>query len=98
MIDNIGNNIANLKTQLLIGGTSTEIDIKNLKDNCPQILVGCPGRIHDIMRRKHINGDMIKLDDGLVELVNKLTSFYDKFKARWAKVLSQRKKTKNIDG
>jgi len=45
----------------------------------------------------YINGDMIKLDDGLVELVNKLTSFYDKFKAKWAKVLSQRKKTKNID-
>ena len=45
----------------------------------------------------YINGDMIKLDDGLVELINKLTSFYDKFKAKWAKVLSQRKKTKNID-
>ena len=44
----------------------------------------------------YINGDMIKLDDGLVELINKLTSFYDKFKAKWAKVLSQRKKTKNI--
>ena len=37
----------------------------------------------------YINGDMIKLDDGLVELINKLTSFYDKFKAKWAKVLSQ---------
>ncbi len=45
----------------------------------------------------YINGDMIKLDDGLVELINKLTSFYDKFKAKWAKVLSQRKKTKNIE-
>ena len=45
----------------------------------------------------YINGDMIKLDDGLVELINKLTSYYDKFKAKWAKVLSQRKKTKNID-
>tara|TARA_R110001592_G_scaffold262445_1_gene527490 strand:+ start:299 stop:886 length:588 start_codon:yes stop_codon:yes gene_type:complete len=44
----------------------------------------------------YINGDMIKLDDGLVELISKLTSFYDKFKAKWASVLSQRKKTKNI--
>ena len=41
----------------------------------------------------YINGDMIKLDDNLVELINKLTSFYDKFKSKWAKVLSQRKKT-----
>ena len=40
---------------------------------------------------------MIKLDDGLVELISKLTSFYDKFKAKWASVLSQRKKTKNIN-
>ena len=41
----------------------------------------------------YINGDMIKLDENLVELINKLTSFYDKFKSKWAKVLSQRKKT-----
>ncbi len=41
----------------------------------------------------YINGDMIQLDDGLVELINKLTSFYDKFKSKWAKVLAQRKKT-----
>ena len=41
----------------------------------------------------YVNGDMIKLDENLVELVNKLTSFYEKFKSKWAKVLSQRKKT-----
>ena len=45
----------------------------------------------------YINGDMIQLDDELVELINKLTSFYDKFKSKWAKVLSQRKKTNPID-
>ena len=60
VLDNIGNNIKNLRTQLLIGGTSTEIDIKNLRDNCPQIVVGCPGRIHDMMRRNHI-GNSVKL-------------------------------------
>jgi len=41
----------------------------------------------------YINGDMIKLDDKLTELVNKLTSFYEKFKSKWAKVISTRKKT-----
>jgi hypothetical protein len=45
----------------------------------------------------YINGDMIQLDDTLVELINKLTSFYDKFKSKWAKVLSQRKKTNPRD-
>jgi Asp-tRNA(Asn)/Glu-tRNA(Gln) amidotransferase C subunit len=41
----------------------------------------------------YLNGDMIKLDDKLTELVTKLTSFYDKFKSKWAKVISMRKKT-----
>jgi len=45
----------------------------------------------------YVNGDMIKLDDSLVELINKLTSFYEQFKSKWAKVLSQRKKTKNVE-
>lgn len=42
----------------------------------------------------YINGEMIKLDEKLTEIVKKLTSFYDKFKAKWAKVLALRKKTK----
>ena len=41
----------------------------------------------------YINGDMIKLDEKLTELVTKLTGFYEKFKANWAKVISGRKKT-----
>ena len=34
----------------------------------------------------YINGDMIKLDEKLTEIATKLTSYYDKFKAKWAKV------------
>lgn len=45
----------------------------------------------------YINGNMIQLDDSLVELINKLTSFYEKFKSKWAKVLAQRKKTNPLD-
>jgi hypothetical protein len=45
----------------------------------------------------YINGDMIKLDDSLVELINKLTQYYEQFKSKWAKVLASRKKTRNID-
>lgn len=45
----------------------------------------------------YINGNMIKLDDNLVELINKLTIYYEKFKTKWAKVLSQRKKTTKED-
>lgn len=42
----------------------------------------------------YINGDMIKLDEKLVEVSNKLTSYYEKFKAKWAKIISTRRKTK----
>ena len=45
----------------------------------------------------YINGDMIKLDDSLVELINKLTAYYQQFKSKWAKVLASRNKTKNVD-
>lgn len=45
----------------------------------------------------YINGNMIQLDEDLVELINKLTSFYEKFKSKWAKVLAQRKKTNPTD-
>ena len=41
----------------------------------------------------YINGDMIKLDDKLTELITKLTGFYNKFKAKWAKVIAVRRKT-----
>jgi hypothetical protein len=42
----------------------------------------------------YVNGDMIKLDEKLTELVTKLTTYYEKFKAKWAKVIALRKKTK----
>jgi len=41
----------------------------------------------------YINGQMIRTDEKFVEIVNKLKNYYEKFKSKWAKVLSQRKKT-----
>jgi translation initiation factor 4A len=60
VLDAIGINIKKLNTQLLVGGTSTETDIRLLRDNPPHIIVGCPGRIHDMLRRKYISYDSIK--------------------------------------
>jgi hypothetical protein len=41
----------------------------------------------------YINGNMIKTDDKFIEMVNKLKTYYEKFKSKWAKVLASRKKT-----
>lgn len=45
----------------------------------------------------YINGDMIKADDEFLELINNLKRFYNKFKSKWAKILSSRKKTEKIE-
>ena len=41
----------------------------------------------------YIQGDMIKADNEFVQLITSLNTYYDKFKAKWAKVLASRKKT-----
>jgi len=61
VITSISSQIAGLKTYLLVGGTSTEVDKENLYHDVPHIVIGCPGRIHDMMRRKYIDSRTIKL-------------------------------------
>ena len=61
VINNIGNQMKDMKTQLLIGGTSTEEDIRKLSENTPHVIIGCPGRVHDMMRRKRLNTKELKL-------------------------------------
>lgn len=52
VIKDLGSQMTGLNVQLLIGGTSTEDDVADLKANKPQVLIGCPGRVHDILRRQ----------------------------------------------
>jgi len=49
-----------ITAQLLIGGTSTDDDKEQLTNNIPHIVIGCPGRIFDMMRRKYLKTDKIK--------------------------------------
>jgi len=41
----------------------------------------------------YINGEMVKVDEDFLEMINKLQQFYQKFKSKWGKVLASRKKT-----
>jgi hypothetical protein len=45
----------------------------------------------------YIDGRMIKVDEKFLEIITKLKTFYDKFKSKWAKILSSRKKTKKSE-
>jgi hypothetical protein len=42
----------------------------------------------------YINGQMVKVDQEFLDMINKLQQFYQKFKSKWGKVLASRKKTK----
>jgi len=57
----IGSMMKNLRVQVLVGGSSIDEDIGNLKQNVPHVIAGCPGRVYDMMRRNHIISKNIKL-------------------------------------
>lgn len=61
VIDKIGSYMNGLKTKSLIGGVSVDNDVKYLKNNKPHILLGCPGRINDMLKRRRIDTDSLKL-------------------------------------
>ena len=66
VIKDLGSQMTGLNVQLLIGGTSTEDDVSDLKANGPQVIIGCPGRVHDILRRQPAIGrgmQMLILDE-----------------------------------
>lgn len=44
----------------------------------------------------YINGTMTKLDDEFSEISLKLKTYYEKFKTKWSKIVSSRKKTSEI--
>jgi superfamily II DNA/RNA helicase len=60
VITSISNNM-NIKTQLLIGGTFIDKDISLLNNNTPHIVVGCTGRVFDLIKRNHLKYKDIKL-------------------------------------
>jgi hypothetical protein len=41
----------------------------------------------------YVNGQMIKVDQDFLTMLNKLQQYYQKFKSKWGKVLASRKKT-----
>ncbi len=51
----------NIVTQLLVGGTSVDGDREKLDNNPPHIIVGTPGRVHDMIRRKYLKTEKIQV-------------------------------------
>lgn len=54
VIERLSSFMDGLRIQLLVGGTSVFTDIEQLTNNPPHIVVGCPGRTYDMMKRNHL--------------------------------------------
>jgi translation initiation factor 4A len=61
VVSNIGNAMEGLLVKTLVGGTSVMDDSLELKNNPPHVIVGTPGRVYDMIRRKNIRTNTIKL-------------------------------------
>lgn len=59
VVDNISQFLDNFSSELLIGGIASDENIRNLKKN-PKMLIGCPGRIYDMLQRKFLSPQYIK--------------------------------------
>ena len=57
----MGSDDNKLVVKLLVGGTSTEEDTASLRNDVPHVIVGTPGRIHDMLRRRHIKSQNLSL-------------------------------------
>lgn len=60
-VSTIGTMMTGLSVQTLIGGSYIDDDITLFRKTHPQIMVGCPGRVYDMMRRNIFNSKKIKM-------------------------------------
>lgn len=94
-----------IKTQLLIGGSSVDKDKDELENNVPHIVIGTPGRINDLIRRKYLKTENLKivvldeademLSSGFQEQIYKIFQYLPNnvqiglFSATWPKELDE---------
>lgn len=57
----LGSMFPTLRTQILIGGTSLDDDSFSLQNTPSQIIIGCPGRIHDMLKRRRLTTKDLRL-------------------------------------
>jgi translation initiation factor 4A len=61
VIKQLGSVMKDLVIQTLVGGSSLQEDIQQLKQNVPHILIGTPGRMYDLIKRGHVKTRDIRL-------------------------------------
>jgi translation initiation factor 4A len=61
VVKSLASMMVGLRVQTMIGGSSIEGDAEFMYGAPPHIVVGCPGRVYDMIKRRHLNASKIKL-------------------------------------
>lgn len=61
VIKGLSSAMTDLVVKTIVGGSSINDDVSEMRATPPHIIVGCPGRVNDMIRRRHINASKIKL-------------------------------------
>lgn len=61
VIDSLSSMMNGIRIKTIIGGSSIDEDANEMRETPPHIIVGCPGRVYDMIRRRHINANKLKL-------------------------------------
>jgi translation initiation factor 4A len=61
VIENLSAMMEGIRIKTIIGGSSIFEDATEMRENPPHIIVGCPGRVYDMIRRRHINAKTLKI-------------------------------------
>ena len=61
VISSLANMMNDVSIKTIIGGTSIQDDAYEIRKKCPQIIVGTAGRIYDMIKRRYLRTNHIKL-------------------------------------
>ena len=50
-----------IRIKTIVGGSSIDEDAEEMRKNPPHVIVGCTGRVYDMIRRRHINANKLKM-------------------------------------
>jgi translation initiation factor 4A len=61
VITSISSMMTGIRIKTIIGGSFIDDDAEEMRKNPPHVIVGCPGRVYDMIKRRHINANQLKL-------------------------------------
>ena len=61
VITSLSSMMNGIRIKTIVGGSSIDEDVSSMRESPPHIIVGCPGRLYDMIRRRHINAHKFKL-------------------------------------